>query len=261
MKFKKRIIFAAGLATSLLVMPFVLTSCSSNSISSQTVKLVSSNNYTTEKYSTLSQTNLSVKDAVYGSSYNSGNYLFVYGTTSSSDVRSFLYGPNGNAGAGTNLTVDEQNFSTSDFMRNFYSSSTIKNNNVKLVLFIDLLPYNENAGGPSATNGEETPFDTYSSQEILDLANKVNVPNESTPEKYTEQNLPLEYRFMIGSYKRRDNSAAAYRNFYNYISVLRPSLKDTAKTGGMLAFKNGKSPASFSITEKIDSINTYYQTK
>ena len=260
MKFKKMFILAAGLTTSSLVVPFVLTSCSSNSISSQNVRLVSSTNYTTEKYSTLQKTNLNVKDAVYGSSFNSGNYLFVYGTTSNSDVRSFLYGPNGNAESGTNLTVNEQNFSTSSFMKSFYSSSTIKNNNVQLVLFIDLVPYNPNAGGATATKGDESPFDTYTSQEVLDIANKTHVPGESTPGKYTEQNLPLEYRFMISSYKRKDNSAAAYRNFYNYISVLRPSLKDTAKSGGILAFKNSKAPASYSITEKIETINTYYQT-
>lgn len=259
MKFRKMFIFAVGLTSSAIVTPFVLTSCSSYSVSSQNVKLVTTS-YASEKYSSLSKTNLSVKDAAYGSSYNSGNYLFVFGSTSNNDVRTFLYGSNGNSGTGSNLTVEEQNFSSSTFMRNFYSSSTIKNNNVKLVLFIDLAPYNSDAGGATATNGEETPFDTYTSQEVLDIANKTYIPGESTPGKYTEENLPLEYRFMIGSYKRTDDSARAYRNFYEYISVLRPSLNDSAKTGGMIAFKDGKSPSSYSITESIDTINTYYQT-
>lgn len=259
------------------VVPIIATSCSS--VYSTNLKSLSFANWKEEgkgnTYATLSEANVSIKDAIYGSNYNNGNYIFIYGTIgseSSSALADLLYGKNGNNGTG-NIVVNGDknlNFSTSLFLTTFFnegngtktgglgSKNSILGYSVSILSYIDFAPYNPNASSINGLSGSESPLAQYTQDEVL---NELN--NSAGGQVYTIENMPDEAKAKIGTYKRNDRSAIEYRDLLNYIKSVRPGAANTTDTYGLIAFKNGKAPQTFPINDPT-SLNTsliqYYQS-
>lgn len=244
-----------------IAMPLLLTSCAS---AEQTIhaKIIESSDIK-KTYSELTTSPITLYDAMYGANFNNGNYVFIYGTTGSASFREYAYGKNGNAGTGSNATIKEQNFSTSDFLSSFFQPGSIGNGtlpyNIKILTYIDLNPYKANAESqfPEDNDGI-TPFETWTDAQVLELAN-------GGTDRYDIKNLPNEYKFKIGTYKRYDNSAINYRSTIEFLLKIRPSITGASgnnKDGGLIAFKKDKNPSTFELTQtSIASITTYYQVK
>lgn len=252
---KKSIMFKLSLlGISSIAIPIVLTSCSDASVYSVKAKEYNSADYQSNKlYSSLTESNLSIKDAIYGSNYNEGNYIFIYGTLTSSDVLSFLYQNSNNI-----IPYNEKAFDGSFFKR-FYQQGGLGNGvitglNVKIIMYIDIPPNNDDAIEP--LQGKESPFSTYSADDVLIEANR-NAPN-----RYEQSTLPDEFKFKIGTYKRYDQKAIDYRDLVSYIQTIRPNMQGTANDGGLIAFKKDSDPKSYSVSfSSYDSILSYYQGK
>lgn len=257
---KKNIVWS-GLITTSFAIPLILTSCSTSeqAIHAKIIEITD----TKKTFSELSASSVTLYDAMYGSNFNNGNYIFIYGTTGSPSFREYAYGKNGNAGSGSNATVNEQNFSTSDFISSFFQPGNLGNGilpyNIKILTYMDLNPYNANFSSqfPEDNDGL-TPFETWTDSQVLELAN-------NGTDRYDIKNLPNEYKFKIGTYKRYDNSAIDYRSTIEFLLKIRPSITGVGgnnKDGGLIAFKKNKNPATFELTQtSIASITTYYQTK
>lgn len=252
MKKKKFILKFALLGICSITVPLALTSCSDASVYSVKAKEYNSSDYQSDQlYSSLTDSDVSIKDAIYGSNYNDGNYIFIYGTIANADVLNFLY-----LNANGQIPYNEQGINGSFFKR-FYQQGGLGNGaitsfNVKIIMYIDIPPINDNAIAP--LTGRESPFATYSSDDVLEQAN-FNEPN-----RYTEKTLPDEYKFKIGTYRRYDQKAIDYRDLVNYIKTIRPNMQGTAEDGGLIAFKKDNNPKSFTISDSsYSSILSYYQ--
>lgn len=275
MKFKKSLkIVLPSLA--LLSVPLIATSC--GSVYTTKLKYLNpddwKDNGKENTYATLSNSSVSVKDAIYGSNFNDGNYIFLFGSTGNSDatdIANLLYGPNGNDAIG-NIGVDmdkNMNFSTSQFLPTFFSAGTgegtgglgSKNSplgfSVSLLMFIDFAPYNPDATGNSGKSGADGPLDKYTQDEVL-------AEWQEKDEGVSSLNdLPKEAQAKIGTYKRNDESAIQYRNLVNYMNAIRPGAANVSTTSGLIAFKNGKNPQTFAISDPSSlnsSLLTYYKT-
>ncbi|MCF0217744.1 MAG: hypothetical protein HUJ42_01720 [Malacoplasma sp.] len=261
MKFTMKKIFKFLLpVTAVVLTPVIATSCSNVETTSAKQLDSTSWNNGNVKYSELSNSNVSIRDAVYGSNFNNGNYIFLYGSLANSDFANFLYG-NGNNGLG-NQTVNEQNFSSSVFFTNFFNSILANPNNgfgytVSFLMYVDMPPYNGDANSDTnALSGYNLPNDQYTADEALTIANGGSDPTAGT---YTQTTLPENYQLMVGNYKRNDQSAITYRDIVKYVETIRPNLASTAVDGGIIAFKKNKNPKSFSISDSILSdLITYY---
>lgn len=149
--------------------PLALTSCSDASVYSVKAKEYNSSDYQTDKlYTSLTDSNVSIKDAIYGTNYNDGNYIFMYGTIADTNVLNFLYlNTNGQ------IPYNEPGINGSFFKR-FYQqgglgNGAISNFNVKIIMYIDIPPIEDNAVAP--LTGRESPFSTFSSDDVLQQAN------------------------------------------------------------------------------------------
>lgn len=240
------------------VVPSVISSCSSASYT-YTKALTSStwsNNST--KYSDLSSSKVSAKSAAYGSNYNNGNYIFIWGSlgtddgTTASSLASFLYG--------TSASAQEQNINSS-FLTQFFGNSGIGNGktfgySVSVLMYIDIPPYDGTASSINGKSGYDSPNAQYSLTEVLNEANK-----GSTVGAYSESTLPVKYQLKVGTYKRTDKQAIAYREFIDYLTKIRPSLS-SPQSGGMIAFKKNKNPQAISsltdASSVISTLQTYY---
>lgn len=266
--------------TALAIVPVITSSCSG--VYTTKLKQISPINWSTEKdkttYSSLSTVNVSIKDAIYGSNFNNGNYIFLYGWTGNNTEKTLpnlLYGPNGNSGIG-NIVVDMKknlNFGSSPFLNLFFNPGTsnaqnggIGTNNsslgfsVSLLMFVDYAPYNGNATSINGQSGAESPLATYTQDEVLAEYNEGQTGENLN---YTLENLPEEGKAKIGTYKRNDKSAIEYRELINYMKAIRPDASNTNDNYGLLAFKKGKNPQSFSIdnsTTLYESLLEYYKT-
>lgn len=253
---KKKILFLFGLVPlATVAIPFAITSCS-QSINATQGKIVTSN-FTNEMYSKLNNSGASIESLAYGSNYNNGNYIFVYGTTADSSFRNFLYGPNGNDGSG-NDKKDELNFSSSVFIQNFFDYNSLGNGqllnySVSLILYVDVAPYNGNAGvNNNGLDGINSPFDKYTLDEVLAEANG-DIAN-----KYDAKTLPEQYRYKVNTYKRTDEQAKTYREFIAYLKSIRPN-GSFSDTSGMMAFRKNNTPQKLDATDSsYDSLVNYY---
>lgn len=263
----KKIVKKLGYSA-ICLLPIAATACTPSDVNQVRARLLNANawngNGQNTKYSELNQVNVTLEQAIYGTNnFNNGNYIFIYGTTANNDTRTLLYGARGNNNSSNN-TVSEQNFSSSSFFQNFFRANNSLGSGgllpfrVSLLLFIDRPPYNPNASVGSGLNGNEDPLATYSSTEVV---NEFNSQNGIVTNQYTEKTLPVEARAKIGTYKRNDLDAIAYRNLVNYIQIIRPNLKGTAANAGLIAFATNKAPVSYEISSATlynDLIN-YYQ--
>ncbi len=249
-------IFKYGLpVVTAIVLPSFLSSCSA--ITSTNSKVLDSSNWNNGdvKYTQLKTSNVSLESSIYGSNYNSGNYIFMYGSLANADVAKFLYG-NGNEGS-NNQTVNEQNFSSSNFFDSYFSS-ILQNGDlgftVSFLMYIDIPVYNENAIESYGETGWESPTDKFTIDDVLNEYNEGN-----TPGKYTQATLPVEAQVKVDNYKRNDQSAITYRELVKYVKEIRPSLASTADNGAIIAFKKDSNPKSFNIDSSIiDELLTYY---
>ncbi len=233
----------------------VATSCS-QTINSTQGKLVTKN-FASEMYTKLNGSGTSIESLAYGSNYNDGNYVFVYGTTADASFRNFLYGPNGNDGTG-NDKKDELNFSSSVFIQNFFDYNSLGNGqllnySVSLILYVDVAPYNGNAGfNNNGLDGINSPFDKYTLDEVIAEANG-DIAN-----KYDAKTLPESYRYKVNTYKRTDEQAKVYREFIAYIKSIRPN-GSFADTSGMIAFRKKTTPQKLDASDaSYDSLVSYY---
>ncbi len=249
-KFLKYILPVATIAA----VPAIAASCSSvyNTKLKEITYTSWKGNGASSTYSSLSTVNVSVKDAIYGSNYNNGNYIFIYGTVGSeskSAMADLLYGPVGNDGTG-NVVVDmdkKLNFGSSVFFKQFFneenglgSKNSLLGFNVGLLMFIDFAPYNPDAATVNGLSGSESPLAKYTQQEVLDELNK------GTDGSYTMDNLPDSAKAKINTYKRKDKSAIEYRRLVDYIKQIRPQ---AGQTDGIIAFKKDKDPKNYSISD------------
>ena len=273
LKFLKFIAPIAALAA----VPIISTACS-QVYSTKLTQITAANWESSENgknltYSQLSDSSVTVKDAIYGSNYNNGNYIFLYGTTgseASSPIADLLYGTTGNDGTG-NIVVDMDknlNFSTSTFLSSFFnngngeqtgglgSSNSIVGFSVSLLMFIDFAPYNGDASSTNGKSGADSPLAQYTQDEVLAELNKDGI-------KYTLENMPNEAKAKIGTYKRNDQSAIEYRYLLNYMKAVRPGAANTTDTYGLIAFKKDKAPQTFSISDASSlssNLLSYYQS-
>lgn len=252
MKKKSFMLKFALLGICSITVPLAITSCSDESVYNVKAKEYNSSDYQSDQlYSSLTDSDVSIKDAIYGCNYNDGNYIFIYGTIANSDILNFLYKNANGIPSYTERGIDGQFFST------FYQPGGLGNGaitglNVEIIMYIDIPPIDDNAIAPE--NGIETPFATWSSDDVLQQANR-NAPN-----RYTEKTLPDEYKFKIGTYRRYDEAAIDYRDLVNYIKTIRPNMQGTAEDGGLIAFKKDNDPKSFTISDSsYSSILSYYQ--
>lgn len=237
------------------IIPTVISSCASTA-TTYTRTLNSSNwNNGSAKYSSLSKSKVSLESALYGSSYNKGNYVFIWGTLADSSVANFLYGS-----SGVDLT-SEKDLSNSTFLRQFFNESglgsgTFAGYSVSLLMFIDNPPYDGSVTDNSAgRTGYNSPTDKYTIDSVLKEAN-----GGSEIGAYTEATLPVEYQLKVGNYMRSDKSAVTYREFIQYVKQVRPTIS-SPESSGIIAFKKGKKPQSYSISDSstlISSLKTYY---
>ena len=231
------------------IIPTITSSCSYSLTTNAKVITASSWNKDSTKYSSLSTSSVNLQSAIYGSNYNKGNYIFIYGSLTDSAFYSALYGTN--IIKPTQQT--DQNFN-SDLLKNiFNANSSIQssfNFSVSVLMFIDIPPYNGDASDLNGLTGYDSPTATYSSDEVLKEYNN----GGST---YTVATLPLEAQIKIGSYKRTDKSAIIYRDLINYIQKARPNISSPS-SGGVIAFKKGKSPKSLSLTASLKDVIDYY---
>lgn len=258
----KKIFMYSGLMLVSVTMPLVLTSCANVE---QTIHAKIIDTLDTKKtYSQLGESTTTLYDAMYGSNFNNGNYIFIYGTSGSPSFREYAYGKNGNLGSGSNATIEEQNFSTSDFISSFFQPGSLGTGilpyNVKILTYMDLNPYNAFASSQFAEDNDGlTPFETWTDTQVLALA------NDGGTDRYDITTLPNEYKFKIGTYKRYDNSAVDYRSTIEFLLKIRPSVTGVGrnnKDGGLIAFKQDSNPKTFELAQaSIASITTYYQTK
>ncbi|MEG2974425.1 MAG: hypothetical protein RR798_01975 [Malacoplasma sp.] len=258
--FNKKIFACAGFAVVGFSAPLFLTSCTPGQ--NLYAKIIDINTKM-ETYTALPFSNVSLYDAIYGANFNNGNYIFIYGTTGSPSFREYAYG-RGNDNSGSNATINEQNFSTSAFLINFFNKGNIGNgllpkDNVKILTYMDLDPYNPNAKSefPEDNDGL-TPFETWTQEQVLQLANKGS-------DRYDIKTLPNEFKFKIGTYKRYDDSAIQYRSTIEFLLKIRPSITGVGsdnKSGGLIAFKKDKNPATYELAQaSVESISAYYQNK
>ncbi|MDE5545261.1 MAG: hypothetical protein K2I76_01470 [Malacoplasma sp.] len=234
-----------------IALPSIISSCSA--VATNTTKVLDSSNWNNGevKYSQLNSTDVSLESSVYGSNYNSGNYIFMYGSLANTEVVKFLYG-NNNEGL-----VEEPNFSSSTFFETYFNS-ILQNGDlgftVSFLMYIDIPIYNENAIEAYGETGWESPTDKFTIENVLTEYNEGN-----TPGKYTEANLPVEAQLKVGNYKRNDQSAITYRELVKYVKEIRPSLENSADNGAIIAFKKNSNPKSFNIDSSIiNDLLTYY---
>lgn len=258
---KKLILLSLGVSA-IAIPAIALSSCSA--VYTNTAKVIDLN-YATKTYSSLQDSKISLESAIYGSNYNKGNYIFLYGTTGAKSVRDFLYGPNGNAGSGTNATIEEQNFSTSSFFQNFFDYSGLGNGllpyNLPILSYIDLQPYDENyqvvEPDDPGKNGL-TPFAKWTEAQVLQQYN-------DGADIYDVKTLPDEAKFKIGTYRRYDQSAIRYREIIDYLLVVRPNVTGISgdnKNGGLICFREGFDPKSFDLSaSSMASIEEFYTSK
>lgn len=251
-------IFLFGSITCLFatIIPLAITSCAPNvkNINSKIITAQTKN----KKYSELQTSNITLENAIYGSKYNNGNYVFVYGTTSNDEFNQFLYG-NGNNDQTSNNTVTEQNLSTSKFINSFFSENGLGTStfNVSLLIYADLAPYDGNLTGLDGKEAKESPFNKYTIDDVVNIYNK----NQDTPiySKDDIKGLPIDAQLKIDTYKRADSQAIAYRNFYTYLQAIRGN-GEFKQTGGIIAFKKDNDPKKFDTTENIYSeVETYFK--
>lgn len=265
MKFKSwKFIFFGVLGAIGITTPSFLTSCSS--IQTTKLKSLDLSSWGTDgkntTYSSLKYSDVSIKDAIYGSNYNDGNYIFVYGWTGNPEgqaVADFLYGTNGNDGTG-NIKVDMEstlNFSNSSFFKTFFTNgqgigNSLYNFNVNVLMYIDYAPYNPNASSVNGLSGSESPTAKYSQEEVLA---ELNVDGDT----YNMENLPDEAKAKIGTYKRNDKSAITYREIIKYLKEIRPNITTDDK-GGIIAFSKDKNPKSLSLSSDANAtLRDYYK--
>lgn len=259
----------------LVAVPLIASSC--GTVYTTKLKYLDPTSWGTDgssvTYSKLSNVNVSIKEAIYGSNYNNGNYIFLFGSTgnqSATDIANFLYGSNGNDGTG-NIKVDMKdtlNFSTSPFLTQFYNPGTgegtggmgSKNSllgfSVSLLMFIDYAPYNENASDVNGYSGADGPLDKFTQDEVLaEYEEKENITSVD--------DLPDEAKAKIGAYKRNDESAIQYRYLLNYMNTIRPGASNVSETSGLIAFKKNKDPQTFAITDASElytNLLNYYKS-
>lgn len=231
------------------VIPTITSSCSYAVTTSTKVITSSTWNKSSTKYSTLKTSNVNLESAIYGSNYNNGNYIFIYGSLTNSDFYKMLYGS-----SPTKPTQEtDQNFN-STLLNDILTSKTLQSSfgfSVSVLMYVDIPPYNGDASDLNALTGYDSPTSTYSSDEVLKEYNN----GGST---YTTATLPLEAQLKIGTYKRTDRSAIAYRELVEYIKKIRPTL-DSTDAGGVIAFKKNKNPKSLGVSTTLSSIIEYYQ--
>lgn len=255
-KYKKITLSLSMVGLAGIIIPISLTSCAP-SINSYKAKIIGSN-YETQKYSSLSNSNVSIEDAVYGSSINDGNYIMIFGSDTNETFRSFLYGPNGDGNWGSNDTVTEQTFAKSSFLQTWFSDGGLGtgDNPVTILLYEDISPYNDNASSINGENGKSDPFAKYTSEEVVAMYN--NMESDSVD----ANNLPKEWRLKINKYKRYDDSAKTFRNFVRYIDQIRPNSgfgSSTEQKSGIFAFRKKTKPAKFDATgNPHESIKKYF---
>lgn len=252
----KFFLFSSFACLASVAIPLTITSCAPT-VQNLKAKVITSQTKN-KKYSELQKSNVSLENAIYGSNYNNGNYVFVYGTTSNDEFNQFLYG-NGNDGQTSNNTVTEQNFSTSKFINSFFNENGLGTStfNVSLLMYADLAPYNGSLTGLDGKEAKESPFSKYTIDDVVNIYNK----NQSTPiySKDDIKGLPIEAQLKIDTYKRADEQAMGYRNFYTYLQSIRGN-GEFKQTGGIIAFKKDTQPKKFDATENIYSeVETYYK--
>ncbi|MDE5767652.1 MAG: hypothetical protein K2H56_03810 [Malacoplasma sp.] len=252
MKNKVLKIFKYGIPlVAAIALPSIISSCSA--VASTSTKVLDSSNWNSgeAKYTELKSSGISLESSVYGSNYNSGNYIFMYGSLANTEVAKFLYGNNSQG------LVEEPNFSTSNFFETYFNS-ILQNGDlgftVSFLMYIDIPVYNENAIEAYGETGWESPTDKFTIENVLNEYNE-----GKSPGKYTEATLPAEAQLKVGNYKRNDESAITYRELVKYVKEIRPSLSSTADSGAIIAFKNGNNPKSFNIDGSIiNDLLTYY---
>ncbi|RXY96480.1 hypothetical protein D8X55_03685 [Malacoplasma penetrans] len=232
------------------VVPSVVSSCSST-VTTKTKVLNASNwNNGNVKYSELSSSNTSLESATFGSSFNSGNYIFIWGTLADSSFATFLYGSSGAS------ATEEKSFENSTFLKSFFSSELSTSSvfgNVSLLLYIDTPPYNGDVTDNSAgETGYDSPTEQYTLDNVLKEANE-----GAAVGRYTAETLPLSYQLKVGNYMRGDKEAVTYREFVQYVKTVRPSVSGP-ENSGIIAFKKGKNPAAFSTSSTISDLTSYY---
>lgn len=283
---KKKNLFLLGSISLItaVIMPLALTSCA-NTISGHYAKIVTINNMgnkpaspspaangtvnqTATKYTQLGNSNITIKEAIFGTNkINDGNYIFAFGSIANSGFRTFLYGPNGNDGEYSNLTANEQYIYSSPFLKNFFSTGAIGNgrfnststgvvkSDVQVLLYADMPKFNPNASIIDGTDGYSAPFDVFDRDQVLNKYNQ----NRPDGDYYTLETLPNNAKFQIGRYKRYDDSARLYREFYEYVKILRPNgTYEDNGGGGIIAFKKNANPKSFAIGVAYDEVEKYF---
>lgn len=251
---KKNFLFKFGfLGACAISIPLVLTSCSSESVYSVKTKemtLTSYNNQST--YSSLSSSNVNLKDAIYGSNFNDGNYIFIYGTTSSEEILTFLY-------ANQSMPTYNESNINGEFFSTFYSEGNLGNGglssyNVKILMYIDIPPNNDDAY--LEDEGQASPTAKYDVNAAIAKAQRDGYTNVTA-----EKDLPEKYRYLIDTYIRYDQKAIEYRNLVDYIGTVRSNMQGTKENGGIIAFRKDTDPKSFSVAaSSYESIRTYYET-
>lgn len=254
------------------LVPIVASSC--GVVYTSKVKTLNSsiwsNNGVDNTYGSLPFSSVSIKDAIHGSDFNNGNYIFLYGIVGSEDagaVANVLYGPNGNDGFGNSIVDAENklNFGSSPFFTRFYGSSglgaedSVLGFDVGFLSFVDFAPYDETASGVNGKSGADSPLAKYSQEEVL---NELNSNLDNNDQSYTAETMPDSAKAKIGTYKRNDESAIQYRWLIEYIQIIRPGNSNLTDTGGLLAFKNGKDPQAFSLGDGAtlyESLLAYYK--
>lgn len=256
-KFKKKISKFSFLSL-FSSLSFILVSCSTE-FKTNAYQITSAN----QKYNQLSTANISLKNAIYGSNFNNGNFIFFYGWTgndsneNSKNVANFLYGSNSIIKPNMKSSLS---FEKSDFFSKFFNTNGLgsKNNNlgysVSFLTFVDFAPYNDKVTINSSIKSAESPTARFNKEEILREKNNGDIGLT------TINNLSLSDLSKINIYKRADDSANQFRSIIKYINEIRPGSNHLKPDYGLIAFKKGKRPKDFSITSQniYNELVNYY---